>query len=140
MTAAFFDTNIFAYAAEANSPEPEKVSKSRSLLQSHSIVVSTQVMLELYGVLKRKLNYAPEAAYRWVSSLKDETVIVLSPDDVLSGFMLSRRYDVSHFDGMILQAANQSGVDTLYSEDLSHGQDYGGVTVINPFLETPNNP
>jgi predicted nucleic acid-binding protein len=31
-------------------------------------------------------------------------------------------------------AAARLGAPVLYSEDLSHGQDYGGVRVINPFL------
>jgi predicted nucleic acid-binding protein len=29
------------------------------------------------------------------------------------------------------------GCTTVYSEDLNHGQDYGGVRVVNPFLPTP---
>lgn len=32
-------------------------------------------------------------------------------------------------------ASSEPGVDTLYSEDLSHGQNYGGVTAVNPFLD-----
>ena len=31
-------------------------------------------------------------------------------------------------------AAAELGCKTLYSEDMSHGQDCGGVRVINPFL------
>jgi predicted nucleic acid-binding protein len=33
----------------------------------------------------------------------------------------------------ILAAAHELGAHTVYSEDLSHGQDYDGVKVINPF-------
>jgi predicted nucleic acid-binding protein len=35
---------------------------------------------------------------------------------------------------MIVQAAESAGCEVLYSEDLSHGQEYGGVLVVNPFL------
>jgi predicted nucleic acid-binding protein len=35
---------------------------------------------------------------------------------------------------MIVQAAESSGCEVLYLEDLSHGQEYGGVLVVNPFL------
>lgn len=31
-------------------------------------------------------------------------------------------------------AAKQMGCQTLYSEDLNHGQVYDGVTVVNPFI------
>ena len=35
---------------------------------------------------------------------------------------------------MILAAAESSGARELLSEDLNHGQNYGQVGVINPFL------
>ena len=33
----------------------------------------------------------------------------------------------------ILAAAKQMGCRTVFSEDLNAGQDYDGVTVVNPF-------
>jgi predicted nucleic acid-binding protein len=32
-----------------------------------------------------------------------------------------------------VEAARTSGCDVILSEDLSHGQSYGGVRVVNPF-------
>lgn len=52
-----------------------------------------------------------------------------------AGVALSRRYQLSYWDGAILAAAEALGCDILYTEDLTHGQDYGGVVVVNPFLE-----
>jgi predicted nucleic acid-binding protein len=40
----------------------------------------------------------------------------------------------STWDGAIVAAAQSLGAGVLYTEDLSHGQDYGGVRVENPFL------
>ena len=34
----------------------------------------------------------------------------------------------------MLTAAGALGVRRFYSEDLSDGQDYGGVRVVNPFV------
>lgn len=34
----------------------------------------------------------------------------------------------------MLAAARASGASELITEDLSHGQNYGGVKVVNPFL------
>jgi predicted nucleic acid-binding protein len=36
---------------------------------------------------------------------------------------------------MIVAAAQASGASELLTEDLNHGQDYGGVRAINPFLQ-----
>jgi predicted nucleic acid-binding protein len=49
------------------------------------------------------------------------------------GIALSRRYQVSYWDGAIIAAAQEMGASVLYSEDLNHQQVYGAVTVINPF-------
>jgi predicted nucleic acid-binding protein len=38
-------------------------------------------------------------------------------------------------DAAILEAARAAGCDVVLSEDLSDGQDYGGVRVENPFAE-----
>ena len=53
---------------------------------------------------------------------------------VLEAVQISDRFQTSHFDAQILAAAKRMGCATLYSEDLNHGQDYGGVRVVNPFL------
>ena len=39
------------------------------------------------------------------------------------------------YDSLIVAAAQEAGCDTVYSEDLQHGQVVGpGLTVVNPFL------
>jgi predicted nucleic acid-binding protein len=48
-------------------------------------------------------------------------------------FDIKIRYGIRYWDAAIVAAALELGCHTIYSEDLSHGQDYDGVTVINPF-------
>ena len=38
------------------------------------------------------------------------------------------------YDALIVGAARQSGCVFLYSEDLQHGQKFGGLKIVNPFL------
>ena len=45
----------------------------------------------------------------------------------------SERFAISYWDAAILAAAEALGTDTVYSEDLSEGQRYGRVRVVNPF-------
>ena len=49
------------------------------------------------------------------------------------GAEISRRHRISYWDGAILAAAERLGAQTVFSEDLSHGQRYGKIQVINPF-------
>ncbi len=48
---------------------------------------------------------------------------------------IKARFGVSCRDAAILAAAKLLGCAAVYSEDLSHEQDYDGVLVINPFVE-----
>ena len=45
------------------------------------------------------------------------------------------RCQLSHWDALIVASALLAGCDTLYSEDLQHGQVFDKqLTVVNPFL------
>lgn len=46
---------------------------------------------------------------------------------------MTQRYGVSCWDGAILAAARAAGCEAVYSEDLSAGQRYEGIEVLNPF-------
>jgi predicted nucleic acid-binding protein len=46
---------------------------------------------------------------------------------------LCQRFQISYWDAAIIAAAHELGCRTIFSEDLSHGQNYDGVTVLNPF-------
>ena len=62
-------------------------------------------------------------------------VIVNDGGSILAALEIERRHALSFWDALIVQAASSAGLETLYSEDLGHGQHYGGVQVINPFVE-----
>lgn len=46
---------------------------------------------------------------------------------------ITDRYQLSYFNALIVAVARLSGCEILYSEDLNHGQDYGGIRAENPF-------
>ena len=49
--------------------------------------------------------------------------------------LVAQRFGFSYYDSLIVAAAQEAGCDTVYSEDLQHGQVVGpGLTVVNPFL------
>jgi len=48
---------------------------------------------------------------------------------------LESQAGISYWDALIVATALLSGCDTLYSEDLQHGQVFEGrVTILNPFI------
>jgi predicted nucleic acid-binding protein len=59
-------------------------------------------------------------------------VVVNGGESILEALDLEARFQISFWDALVVQAAHTSGAEVLYSEDLSDGQKYGAVRVINP--------
>lgn len=133
---AFVDTNLLVYAHDSSAGVKQE--KARELVErlwhDRSGVLSTQVLQELYVSLRKAPQPIPPAEARQVVAdyLRWE-VVVNTGESVLEATDFETRYRLSFWDALIVQAATASGVDTLYSEDLSHGQMYGAVRVVNPF-------
>jgi predicted nucleic acid-binding protein len=127
----FVDTNVLAYAYDADSGE--KGERAREVLaEIDGAVVSTQVLLELFAVLTRKLGLTREVAEEATESLMDLEVVATDARLVREGLRISRDHDISHWDGMIIAAAAASGCEVLLTEDLNDGQVIEGVRVVNP--------
>ena len=58
--------------------------------------------------------------------------MVNTSDSVIEALAIESRFQISFWDALIIQAAEISGAAILYSEDLSDGQTYGSVRVVNP--------
>ena len=133
----FVDTNVLMYAHDAAAGE--KHQKARALVehlwQTRSGVVSTQVLQELAVNLRRKAKKPLDARTTRdvVSDYLAWHVVVNDGDSILEALDFEARHRISFWDALVIQAANASGADTLYSEDLSDGQRYGAVRVVNPF-------
>ena len=69
-----------------------------------------------------------------LEALSPFPVLPIDRELVLEAVGLAARYRLAYWDAAIIVAARRLSCDILYSEDLSHGQDYDGVTVVNPFL------
>ena len=131
-TLTFVDTNVLAYAYDADSGD--KGERAREVLAHiDGAVVSTQVVLELFAVLTRKLGLTRDAAEEATESLMELEVVATDARLVREGLRISRDHDISHWDAMIIAAAAASGCEVLLTEDLNDGQVIEGVRVVNPF-------
>ncbi len=82
----------------------------------------------------------PSEALRWIEALDAQTCIAVDAAIVKRGAVLSGIHRISYWDGAIIAAAEALGASTLYTEDLSHGQSYGSVRAVNPFVEAAPSP
>lgn len=140
MADCFLDTNILLYAVSTSPAEAEKTRVARELLQSADWAWSAQVAAEFIrastSARQPKPLTRPEAC-RWLQTWMAFPMAAVDGALVLEAAQISERFQTSHFDAQILAAAKRMGCGIVYSEDLNHGQDYGGVRVVNPFLPQP---
>ncbi len=132
----FVDTNILVYAHDRSAGA--KHERARSLVErlwaSREGVLSTQVLQELAVNVRRKAArpLSPEETRDLVADYLAWEIIVNTGDSVVEALELESRYRISFWDAMIVHAAQVAGAGVLYSEDLSDGQAYGSVRVVNP--------
>lgn len=132
----FVDTNILMYAHDTSAGEKHQRAKAlvEELWRDRSGAVSTQVLQELAVNLRKKVRRPldAKATRDIVADYLTWQVIVNGGESILEAFELEVRYQISFWDALIVQAAQASGAEILYSEDLSDGQAYGSVRVVNP--------
>lgn len=130
------DTNILVYAASHSTEDEDKAHVARELLLRAGIGLSAQVLQEFIVVSTRKARVAwtIDDAIDWVETLEDFPCLPVDAALVRYGAELAVRYKISYWDGAILAAAHRLNAAVLYTEDLNHGQTYGSVRVVNPFL------
>ena len=133
---SFLDTNILVYAVSGDPDEAAKTARALELIDTADFGVSAQVLQEFHVTVVRKIAkpLAPAEALEWVEQFARFPCCPVGADTVQLGAEISETYRISYRDGAILAAAQSLGARTLFTEDLNEGRDYGGVRVLNPFL------
>ncbi len=132
----FVDTNTLMYAHDAAGGVKHERAKAlvEELWRNRSGVLSTQILQELVVNLRRKAGkpLGSKATRDIVTDYLSWQVVINGGEAILEALELEERYQISFWDALVIQAARASGAQVLYSEDLSDGQMYGSVRVVNP--------
>jgi predicted nucleic acid-binding protein len=143
MSKVFVDTNLVVYTMDDR--EPVKRDRCRALLASLKAptrgappdprgVVSTQVLQETYVVGTRKLGVDPLAVRRVLQSIELLEVVTITQRHVHEATDCSILNSISFWDALLVAAAASARCDTLWTEDLNHGQTLLGVRIENPLM------
>jgi predicted nucleic acid-binding protein len=134
----FVDTNILLYARDLSEPAKQPVAEAlmRELWQSRTGRLSVQVLNEYFVNVTQKLKpgLTKEEAWSDVEALTEWEPQVLDSNLLGSAFKITGRYGLSWWDSLIVAAAVAADCDEILSEDLSSGQLYEGIRVVNPFV------
>jgi predicted nucleic acid-binding protein len=130
----FLDTNILVYASLSD--DPRRFAAERVLVGGG--VVSAQVLNEFANVARGKLKWpwADIEATISLMKIRIRRVVPLTADTNAAALSLARDHSFAFYDALIVASAIEAGCDTLYSEDMQHGRVIGGLTIINPFLDS----
>jgi len=131
----FLDSNILLYACSSAAEDTGKREIAEDLILNTRFSLSAQVLQEfIANALRKKSLGITEANIDAMLELATHArVLPVTHELVVSAVTIRRRFQLSHWDATIIAAAAELGCGTLYSEDMNHGQDYGGVRVLNPF-------
>ena len=130
----FVDANILVYAHDRDAGRKHSQARDRvkALWQTETMPwVSVQVLQEFFVNLHRKGVPFAEARAA-VQDYSKWRVVENSAALLDRGLAEMERWQLSFWDGLILAAARQAGVSTLWTEDFNDGQSYGGIRAVNP--------
>jgi predicted nucleic acid-binding protein len=142
MTArVFVDTNVLVYARDRTDEDKHgrALAWLAALWDMRAGHLSWQVLQEYYVAATRKLDPPRDAALARedVASLATWRPIPVDLATTDAAWAVEDRFGLSWWDSLIVAAAQVGGCSHLLSEDLQDGQLLDGVTVIDPFVHTP---
>ena len=130
----FVDTNILVYAHDQDSGEKHRRANEQVIQLWHRPYppsISVQVLQELFVSLVKK-GAEPTKVRDLVSDYLAWEVIENSATLLVEAMDIKIKYKISFWDASIIAAAKKAGANSIWSEDLSHEQDYDGIRIINP--------
>lgn len=130
------DTNVLLYSISRDPAEREKQAAADEVLRDRGLCLSAQVLQEFYLQATRTTRedrLTHQQAARLVHSFTRFRIATITTTIVEAAITTSDRFQISYWDAAIIEAARSIGCSTVLSEDLSDGQDFVGVTVLNPF-------
>jgi predicted nucleic acid-binding protein len=136
MKRRFVDTNILIYSAVEYPAHEEKQIRATEILTTEDCALSVQVLQEFYwqATHSKRLGHLSHArAVDYIAGFSECPVQPMTLDIFNAATASCQRYQISYWDAAIVEAARALGCRTVFSEDMQHGQDFGGVQVIDPF-------
>jgi predicted nucleic acid-binding protein len=132
----FVDTNVLLYSVSTASAEQEKAQIALKILDEHDLALSVQVLQEFYVQATRESKMdriSHEQATALIEAYLRFTVQETTVALMRAALEAKQRFRISYWDAAVIEAARTLNCDSVLSEDLSHGQNYNGVRVKNPF-------
>ena len=135
MSRIFLDTNILVHTHDNS--DPVKRARAKSVISGLEgtpmvPVISTQVLQEFYNVLTRKLGLSPAAGKDAIEQLAEIETISITRAIIYAATDIHSNASISFWDALIVSAAQAAGCQEIWTEDMSTGQKFGQLIIVNP--------
>ncbi|TVP62246.1 MAG: PIN domain-containing protein [Nodularia sp. (in: Bacteria)] len=132
----FLDTNLWIYLYAKNLPEKSQQVAEILKNNSSSLLVSTQILGELFHVLTRKKFTSKADAITIISDIVNTFPIQsINTTEVIQALEINAKYHYSYWDSLIIATALLSECSIIYSEDMQHNQLIENkVRILNPLI------
>lgn len=133
----FIDSNIFIYAFLEGTENNVKRLKTIQFLESledKTIVVSTQVLGEIYNTLNNKYMIKREDIIKKLDILSETALVKpLTIDTIKKCWNITLKHNYSYYDSLILTSAIEHECSFIYSEDMKNEHVIEGLKILNPY-------
>lgn len=134
----FIDTNVLVYAHDVTAGKKHVIAKKliEDLWNKQNGCLSTQVLQEFYVTITKKVAkpVASEFASGIIADLGNWELHVPDVDSIVEAINIQQRHNLSFWDSLIICSASSLKCDVIWSEDLSSGQYYESILLLNPFI------
>jgi len=129
------DTNVLVYALSNAGRDAVKARIAREWINREDWGVTVQVLQEFYvNAIRAPHQIGHDEAIAMIEEIASSRLVIGTDLALMRlALQIKRRYGIAYWDAAVIAGARRLGAAVLVSEDLSHGQDYGGVRVLNPF-------
>jgi predicted nucleic acid-binding protein len=132
----FLDTNILLYSISRDPAESAKRDIAIALLDNDDMALSVQVLQEFYVQATRSTR--PDALTHDIAVGLIRTWLRFKVQEItvpvmMGALQIKNTYDLSYWDAAIIAAAQALGCREILSEDMSHGREFDGASINNPF-------
>ena len=123
------------YAAAGRLSDPNEFAIARAIVNEEEFFVSPLVLGEFYSAVRKpqRVMMDEKEARGWIDDWLPFSPLAIDSAIILNASRYSERYKIQFWDAAHIATAERLGAQVLFSEDMSHKQKYGPVTVINPF-------
>ena len=132
------DTNVLVYAVSKLDEDVLKKTSAAAVLKEADLALSVQVLQELYNIATRPggpAGLTHEEAMDFLLGFRELPIQEITVELFNRATEIKQKFRLSYWDAAILAAARMLGCEAVYSEDMSHQEDYDGIRVINPFSD-----